>query len=263
VRPITTDASTVVGADLAALDEPEVPTGSRWIDTGGRTLRAYAARGVMVNGAFDVALSGLGLVRGFVLAALLTRADYGVWGVLVVSLGVLARLKVVGISDKYVQQEEPDQELAFQRAFTLELLVTAAAMVPIAAALPVVAVVYGHWKLVPPGLVLLSVLIANALQAPLWVFYRQMDFVRQRTLSTIEPVVAFVVAVGLAIAGLGYWALALGLVAGAWAGAIAALIRCPYRIRWRYDRGALRVYASFSGPIFIATAAAWCWPTAR
>ena len=53
---------------------------------------------------------------------------------LVVSLGVLARLKMVGISDKYIQQEEPDQELAFQKAFTLEILITVAAMVPIAAA---------------------------------------------------------------------------------------------------------------------------------
>ena len=28
----------------------------------------------------------------------------------------------------------------------------------------------------------------------------------------------------------------------------------PFRLRWRYDRGALRVYATFSGPIFVATA---------
>ncbi len=83
--------------------------------------------------------------------AAVRATDYGVWGVLVVSLGVLARLKLVGISDKYIQQDEADQELAFQRAFTLEVLVTALAMVPLAAALPVVAVVYGQWKLVPRG----------------------------------------------------------------------------------------------------------------
>jgi O-antigen/teichoic acid export membrane protein len=28
---------------------------------------------------------------------------------------------------------------------------------------------------------------------------------------------------------------------------------CPYRLRWRYDRGALRLYAAYSGPILIAT----------
>ncbi len=228
-------------------------TETRQIDTKGRSLRMYAARGVLVNTGFDIGLSALGLLRGFVLAALLSRSAYGVWGVLVVSLGVLARLKLVGISDKYIQQDEPDQKLAFQRAFTLEMIVTAAAMIPILAGLPIVAIVYGHWDLVPPGLVLITVMLASAFQAPFWVYYRQMDFVRQRALAAIEPVVGFVVAVGLAIAGLGYWALAIGVVAGAWSAAIVAIVTSPYPLRWRYDRSALKVYVSFSAPIFIAT----------
>jgi O-antigen/teichoic acid export membrane protein len=216
-------------------------------------LRAFAARGVIVNTGFDVGLSALGLIRGFVLAALLSRSDYGVWGVLLVSLGVLSRLKVVGVSDKYLQQDESDQELAFQRAFTLEVLMTAAAMIPLVIALPVVAVVYGQWKLLPPGAVLITAMAAGALQAPFWIYYRNMDFVRQRVLGVVEPVVGFVVAVGLAVAGAGYWSLALGVVIGAWSGAAVAIASSPYKLRWRYDKGSLRVYASFSGPIFIAT----------
>src|SRR5437588_5616517 len=159
---------------------------ARAIDTKGLTLRAFTARGVIINSAFDVGLSALSLVRGFVIAALLTRADYGVWGVLVVSLGVLAQLKFVSISDKYVQQEEGDQELAFQRAFTLEVLMTAAATVPVIAALPLVAIIYNHWNLIAPGIVLISVMFASALQAPMWIFYRDMDFVRQRLLQSVE-----------------------------------------------------------------------------
>ncbi|MGI8506725.1 MAG: oligosaccharide flippase family protein [Solirubrobacteraceae bacterium] len=248
----TKDAAAATGGVGTDLGDP--PARVRAIETGGRSLRAHAARGVIVNGVFDVGLSALSLIRGFVLAALLTRSDYGLWGVLVVSLGVLARLKVVGISDKYLQQDDADQELAFQKAFTLEVLMTAAAMVPIAAALPVVAVVYGHWKLVAPGIVLLTVLIADALQAPFWIYSRKMNFVAQRSLGAIEPIVGFVLAIGLAFAGLGYWALAIGVVAGAWAGAIAAVVTCPFALRWRYDRRALRVYARFSGPIFVATA---------
>lgn len=238
---------------MAGVADQPAARATRRINTRGLSLRAFAARGVIINTIFDAGLSGLGLVRGFLLAVFLTRADYGVWGVLVVSIGVLARLKVVGVSDKYIQQEEPDQELAFQKAFTLEVLMTAAAMVPIAAALPAIALIYGHWQLVPPGAVLLLTLAAGALQAPFWVFYREMDFVRQRTLGSVEPIVGFVVAVGLAAAGAGYWALALGVVIGAWSGAIVAILKSPYRLRWRYDRGSLRVYASFSGPIFVAT----------
>jgi O-antigen/teichoic acid export membrane protein len=227
----------------------------RRIDTGGRTLRAFTARGVIVNTLFDLAVSLINLLRGLVLAVLVSRTDYGVWGVLVVSLGVLARLKLVGISDKYIQQEEADQEQAFQRAFTLELLVSLAAMVPIACALPLVSVIYGRWDLIAPGLVLMTVLLADALQSPLWPYYRAMDFVRQRLLSLAEPLVGFLVAVLLGLAGAGYWALAGGVVAGAWAGAILAIAKSPYPLRLRYDRGTLKLYAAFSGPIFLATVA--------
>jgi O-antigen/teichoic acid export membrane protein len=226
---------------------------TRGIDTRGRTLRAFAARGVVINTVFDVGVSLLGLIRGFVLAALLTRSDYGIWGVLAATIGVLATLKMVGIGDKYIQQEEPDQELAFQKAFTLELLVSAITIVPLLAVLPVVAVVYGHWNLVAPGAVLLSVLIAYALQAPFWIWYRKMEFARQRLFGLVEPLVGFVVAIVLAVLGAGYWALVAGLVAGAWAGAVTALVSSPYRPRWRFDRSTVRVYASYSGPVFIAT----------
>src|SRR5581483_8933822 len=86
------------------------PSPTREVDTGGRSVRVHAARGVLVNTAFDIGLSGLGLLRGLVLAALISSTAYGVWGILVVSLGVLARLNLVGISDKYIQQDEPDQK---------------------------------------------------------------------------------------------------------------------------------------------------------
>ncbi|MHB8692680.1 MAG: oligosaccharide flippase family protein [Solirubrobacteraceae bacterium] len=237
-----------------SLSAHDAPTDTRAIDTRGRSLREFAARGVVVNAGFDAGLSLLGLLRGFILAALVSRSQYGLWGVLVVSLGVLARLKMVGISDKYIQQQDEDQELAFQRAATLEIAMTLAAIVPMVIALPVIALVYGHWDLVAPGAVLITVLFANALQSPLWIYYRRMDFVRQRLQAAIEPVVGFVVAIVLASLGAGYWALAIGVVAGAWAAAFVALSGSPYPFKWRYDRGALKLYAAFSGPIFIATA---------
>jgi O-antigen/teichoic acid export membrane protein len=242
------------GGALGASPAEAIPAAGRSIDTRGSTLRSFAARGVLLNGAFDVGLALLGLARGVILAALLAPSVYGVWGILVVSLGVLARLKYVGISDKYIQQDESDQEAAFQSAFTLELVMTAAALVPMVAALPLIALIYGHWVLVVLGLVVLTTLVADALQAPLWIYYREMHFARQRLLGAIEPVIGFVVAVSLAIAGLGYWALAIGVVAGAWVGAAVAIATCPFRLKWRYDRSALRMYASFSGPIFVATA---------
>src|SRR3712207_5472106 len=110
-------------------------------------MRRLAARGVLINGAFDVGLTSLGLIKGFVVAAFLTREEYGVFGLLAAALGSLLWLKQVGIGDKYVQQDEEDQERAFQLAFTLELLASGAFLLLVLCAVPVVTVVYGEDEL--------------------------------------------------------------------------------------------------------------------
>lgn len=231
----------------------EEPPGARQIATGERGLRRSAARGMLINSVFDVGIGGVNLLRGVALAALLTRADFGLWGILLTSLGVLAQLKLIGISDKYIQQTEADQELAFQRAFSLELASAVIMFVLLCLLVPVIALLYGHRGLLLPGFALCSMLIAYALQSPQWVFYRRMDFLQQRLQTSVEPVVGLIVAVALAVAGLGVWALVLGALAGAWSGAAVAVARSPYPLAWRLDRRAVKVYWQFSGPILVAT----------
>jgi PST family polysaccharide transporter len=223
------------------------------ISLGGRTLRQHTARGTVVNAAFDVGITSLSLARGFIVAGFLTRADYGVWGVIIVGLGTLSWLKQVGIGDKYIQQDEPDQELAFQRAFTLELIFSAALMALMVVVSPILALVYGHPEILAPSLVASLVMPAVVLQVPLWIHYRRMDFMRQRLLQGIDPIVSFVLTIGLAVAGAGYWSLVIGSVAGMYASGIASVLGSPYRLALRYDRGTLRRYLDFSWPLFLAS----------
>jgi len=218
----------------------------------GRSLRQHAARGTMINGAFVVGLNSLGFLKGFLVAGLITTSDYGLWGILVVALGTLLWLKDVGISDKYIQQSEDDQELAFQKAFTLELMFTGIFFGLLLVAVPIVALVYGRSEIIAPGLVVALMLPAGALSAPLWVFYRKMEFVKQRTLQAIDPLVGFVVTIALAVAGAGYWSFVIGAFAGVWAAALVAVRASPYRLRLRYDRGTMRQYVSFSWPLLVA-----------
>jgi O-antigen/teichoic acid export membrane protein len=219
---------------------------------GARGLRQHTARGTLINGAYLTGVYSLNLARGFVVAALLPVSDYSIWGIVAIALAVILQLKQVGIGDKYVQQAEEDQETAFQRAFTLELGVTGVFAVLMVAIMPLVALAYGRWEVVAPGAVLALAPLGAALQAPVWVFYRRMDFVRQRRLQAVDPLIAFAVTVALAVAGAGYWSLVVGTVAGAWAGAAVALASCPYRLRLRFDRGSAREYLRFSWPLFAA-----------
>jgi PST family polysaccharide transporter len=219
----------------------------------GGSLRTHAARGTLITSAFVVGLGLLQLARGFLLAKFLTPEDYGVWGILLVSLGTLGWLKQIGISDKYLQQDEDDQERAFQKAFTLEALSNVALGVLVAVAVPVMAAAYGEPQILAPGFALLALLPAVTLQAPLWILLRRMRYARQRTLQAIDPVLGLVVALALAIAGAGFWAFVLAAIAGAWATALVAWRTSPYPMRFAFDARTARSYVAFSGPLFVAS----------
>ena len=234
---------------MSTIPSDRLPPGA----TGG--IRRIAARGTIVNAAFTVALDTLNLLRGLIVAALLLPSDYGVWTVLLLAIGTLGLLKEGVVGDKFVQQDETDQKRAFQRAFTLEAILNAILLVLGLVALPLVALLYGEKEILLPGLVLLVAIPAATLQSPLWIFYRQMRFLEQRRLQAVDPVVAFVVTVGLAVAGAGYWSLVIGTLAGRVAGAAVVVRASPYPLAFVFERGdALREYVQFSTPLFVATA---------
>lgn len=246
------DGATLEPAAPADQEDP-APGRRRFSLSPGVTLRQHAARGTVINAVFNVGLTVLGFLKGFILAALLTPDDYGIWGILLISLGTLTWLKQVGIADKYVQQDDEDQAVAFQKAFTMEVMVNVVLLVLLLVAVPIMALVYGRSELLAPGFALCALLPALVLQTPFWVLYRQLEFRRQRLLQAIDPLIAFVVTIALAVAGMGYWSLILGVLAGSWAGALVALRITPYPLRLRYDRGTFRSYVRFSAPLFASS----------
>lgn len=242
--------------DESTPPRPEGESGERHggrLKLGGRGLRRHAARGTLINAAFQFGLAILLLLRRIIVAAFLTAAEFGLWGVVLIALLTIMFLKDAGIGDKFVQQSESDQESAFQKAFTINLLLSFAAMAAAALALPLFAIAYGKEEIIVPGLILSTAIIGNGLQSPAWIYYREMDFFRQRALLAVEPVVAFIVTVALAVAGTGYWCLVIGGVAGAWTGGVVALRMCPYKIRLRFERRTTRDYFGFSWPIVVAS----------
>jgi O-antigen/teichoic acid export membrane protein len=216
--------------------------------------RRATARGTVINSAFQIGLGSLNFLKSLIAAGLLTAADYGVWGALFLAVGLIVAIKTTGVSDKFIQQQEGDQVEAFQKAFTLEALSSLLLMALMLALAPLLALAYGEEELLAPGLAIAAIIPAFALQAPIWIHYRNMDFLRQRLLSATDPLTSFVVTIALAYAGLGYWSLILGFIAGAWAAALAAVLTSPYPLRFRYDPGTMREYFTFSWPLVIAGA---------
>jgi O-antigen/teichoic acid export membrane protein len=186
-------------------------------------------------------------------AGLLGPGEYGLWGLLLVSFGTLFALAAVGIDDKYINQDHPDQQAAFEIAFTLQTILCALLTLIALIAIPVFSIVYDEPRILVPGLLLAVAFPLVALQAPVWVFYRRMDFVKQRILEGCNPVVAFVVTIALALAGVGFWSLVVGSLAGALVATFVTVRSSPYKLRFRYERGALREYATFSWPLFVGS----------
>ena len=81
---------------------------------------------MVVNSAFFVALGTLQLLKAVIVAHFLTASEFGVWAILFLAFSLVFALKNVAIANKYIQQEEADQEAAFQKAFTLELATSTA-----------------------------------------------------------------------------------------------------------------------------------------
>ena len=237
---------------------PQIPadeaTRRRRAEIGGGGLRARVAGGTIVNTVYLVAVNGVTIVQGVLLAGLLGAGEYGLWGLLAISFGTLFALAAVGLDDKYIQQDHADQEVAFQIAFTLQAMLCGLFTVIGLVAVPLFALLYDEPRILVPGLLLAAAMPLVALQTPTWVFYRRMDFRRQRLLESLNPLVTFVVTVTLAVAGVGFWSLVVGTLAGSVVSGTVAVLCSPYRLRFRYERGAIREYASFSWPLLLGSA---------
>jgi O-antigen/teichoic acid export membrane protein len=220
-------------------------------------LRQRTLRGAVVTGGFLVLIDGLVLIQGLVVTRLLGPRAIGLYGVVSTTVITLIALKRVGIDEAFVQQEEPDQEREFQYAFTLELALSAAMALVILAGAPLVALIYKDHRLTPLMASLAYLPLAFALQAPMWVFFRRMDYGRQRGLQAIQPLVAFIVTIPLAAAtSLGVWSLVIGQVAGAAAAVLASIAVSPYRLALHYNGAVAARYLRFSAPILATTLAA-------
>lgn len=232
--------------------EAAAPARGRFDQADGLDLRARAGRGTLINATFMVGASAITLLQGIVLARLLPTSVMGEWGLLVAAFMTLLSLAAVGIEDKYIQQDDPDQERAFQIAFTLQALLGALFVVVMLVGMPLLALLYGRSSLIAPGLSLALAVPALVLQMPLWTHYRRMDFARQRRLQLIDPVVSFAATVLLIALGLRIWGLVAGAMTGTWMAALVISRSSVYPLRFRWDRAAFRTYRSFSWPLLLA-----------
>ena len=244
--------SEIVPDAPVATAAPEDATLRRRAEIGGG-LRGRVASGTIVNALYLATVNGLTMVQGILMARLLGAAEFGFWGLLVMIFVTLFALAAIGLEDRYIQQDHSDQQAAFEVAFTLQCMLCGLFTVIALIAVPLFSLLYAEPRILVPGMLLAGALPLIALQTPAWAFHRQMNFVKQRLVHAMNPIVTFVVTLTLALAGFGFWSLVVGGLSGSVVSAALAVRWSPYRLRLRYERGAFREYTSFSWPLLVAS----------
>jgi O-antigen/teichoic acid export membrane protein len=219
-------------------------------------LRVATARGGVVNAAFLAGAEALVAAQGLFATALLGPKSIGLYGIVTTTAMTIVALRRVGIDEAFVQETAADEEAEFQRALTVELAIGLVAALAIAVLAPVLAAAYDDDRLLGLTLAVTYLPVAFALQAPQWVFFKRMQYVRLRTLQAIVPVGTVAVALPLLLAGVGVWALVIGPAFGNLAAVLAAWRASPYALRLRPDAAAARRYLRFSWPVFVTAAVA-------
>jgi O-antigen/teichoic acid export membrane protein len=216
-------------------------------------LRVATARGGVVNAAFLSGAEALVLVQGLLATALLGPSEIGLYGVVTTTAMTIVALRRVGIDEAFVAHEAADERDEFERAFTVELLLGLAGALLIAVLAPLLAALYDDDRLLALTLAVAYLPVAFALQAPQWVFFKRMDYVRLRTLQAIIPLGTVAVTVPLLLLGVGVWALVIGPFCGNAAAVAASWRASPYPLRLRPDRAATARYLRFSWPVFVTS----------
>ena len=219
-------------------------------------LRRRTVRGGIVNALFLGGAEALVLAQGLIVIGLLGPSDIGLYGIVTTTAMTIVQLRRIGIDEAFVRQDSGDQEGEFGQAFTIELTIGLAFSALLLALAPLIAVVYGDDRLLLLMIAVAYLPTGFALQAPTWIFFRRMDFLRVRVLQALVPVTTFLVTVPLAAITESVWSLVIGPAVGNAVAILAGLIVSPYRLRVRMpDRETRRRYLGFTWPIFVSSGA--------
>lgn len=155
----------------------------------------------------SVGMQGVAFVVSLLLARLLDPSDYGVLTMLTVFIAVSQVFVQSGLNTALIQKKDVD-EVDMSSVFWLSLSIAAALYALLFALAPAIASYYAMPELKPTLRVLALVLLPGALvSVQNAAVARQMAFRKLMAASLTATVLSGAVGVGMALSGMGYWAL--------------------------------------------------------
>ncbi|MBN1126167.1 MAG: oligosaccharide flippase family protein [Sedimentisphaerales bacterium] len=182
-----------------------------------------------------------------VLARLLTPADYGLIGMVMVVVNFATMFKDAGLSMATVQKKDITHE-QISTLFWLNILISVVLCLCVLACSPLVAWFYGKPELTTVTVALSFSFILSGLTIQHEALQRRhMRFGTLAGIRIASQVITMIVTIGLALFGWRYWALVGGTLAHAFAGSLLTFLFCPW-VPGRMQKGTgVREMLKFGG----------------
>jgi PST family polysaccharide transporter len=209
-----------------------------------KTIRGGFARLLAQAANFALRIGSL-----MILARLLGPRDFGLVGMVTAFTGVLSLFRDFGLSTATVQRATVTSE-QISTLFWVNLGVGAALSVATAALAPAIVSFYHEPKLLWVTVLIASSFLINAVGVQhSAMLQRNMRFTTLSVINVIATLVSTVVAIALAKAGFGYWALAAMVVAGPITSTACVLLAGPWLPGLPQSNIGLRSIVHFGGTI--------------
>lgn len=217
------------------------------------TLRHLAVKG----GGLNIASSGISLViqtvSVIILGRLLQPGDFGLVTMVTAFSLILMNFGLNGFTE-YIVQKDTIEQCELSAIFWIHFFINSALMSAFIAAGPFLAQFYHDQRVVVVTVALSSTIVVQMLcTVQLALLKRRMEFGKLAIINILSGIISSVLAILLAIRGVGYWAIVSRQVSSVLVMSVAAWILCPWRpCSPRGHRGlmhpvryALRVYGTF------------------
>lgn len=214
------------------------------------SLAPRASRGAFVTMGGQGIRLAIQLAGIVVLARLLDPSDYGLLAMVLAIIGIGELLRDFGLSAAAVQAPDLSSRQR-DNLFWISTLVGGGLAVAVALSAPLIALIYSEPRLQGLALVLSITFLLNGVASQFRAGYvRTLRFGRIAVSDTSAQAVGLAVGVGMAVAGLGYWALAGQQVAIALITVLTLVVGAGWR-PGRYTRGTpMRSLLGFGGNLF-------------
>lgn len=189
------------------------------------------------------------VVIGIVLARLLGPAEFGIFGIAMVTLLATLAFNELGVSLAIVRWPDPPEKLA-PTVNTISAAMSALLAGVLVAAAPAVSTLLGDVRATPVVQVLAAAVLINGLVAtPAAALQREFKQGRRMVADQVNSWLGALVALGCALAGLGAMSLAIGRVVGSVVAAVLLVVWSPVPYRFGWDATLVRPLLRFGLPL--------------